>query len=38
MTDFRNRNVLITGAASGIGRLMPLEIAAKGGQQPMPAT
>jgi all-trans-retinol dehydrogenase (NAD+) len=32
MTDFRNRRVLITGAASGIGRLMALAIAAKGGR------
>ena len=32
MTDFRNRKVLITGAASGIGRLMALKIAGKGGR------
>ena len=32
MTDFKNRNVLITGAASGIGRLLALRIAAKGGR------
>lgn len=32
MTDFRNRKVLITGAASGIGRLLALRIAARGGR------
>ncbi|MBX3646801.1 MAG: SDR family NAD(P)-dependent oxidoreductase, partial [Rhodocyclaceae bacterium] len=32
MTDFRDRRVLITGAASGIGRLMALRIAARGGR------
>lgn len=32
MTVFNGRNVLITGAASGIGRLMALRIAAKGGR------
>ncbi len=32
MTDFRDRRVLITGAASGIGRLMALRIAEKGGR------
>ena len=32
MTDFRNRKVLITGAASGIGHLLALRIAARGGR------
>ena len=32
MTDFNNRRVLITGAASGIGHLLALRIAAKGGR------
>lgn len=32
MTDFANKNVLITGAACGIGRLMSLQIAALGGR------
>lgn len=32
MTDFANRKVLITGAASGIGRLMALKMAEKGGR------
>jgi all-trans-retinol dehydrogenase (NAD+) len=32
MTDFRNRRVLITGAASGIGRLLALRIAARSGR------
>lgn len=32
MTDFKNRKVLITGAASGIGHLLALRIAAKGGR------
>ena len=31
MTDFKGKNVLITGAASGIGRLMAARIAAQGG-------
>lgn len=31
MTAFRDKNVLITGAASGIGRLMAFRIAAEGG-------
>ncbi len=30
MSDFQNRNILITGAASGIGRLMALEFARGG--------
>ncbi len=32
MTDFRDKNVLITGAASGIGRLLAERIAAGGGR------
>jgi len=32
MTSFKNKNVLITGAASGIGRLMALAIAKEGGK------
>lgn len=32
MTDFAGRNVLVTGAASGIGRLMSSRIAALGGR------
>jgi all-trans-retinol dehydrogenase (NAD+) len=32
MTDFNAKNVLITGAASGIGRLMAAKIAAQGGR------
>jgi all-trans-retinol dehydrogenase (NAD+) len=32
MTDFRDRTVLITGAASGLGRLMARRIAAEGGR------
>lgn len=32
MSEFQNRRVLITGAASGIGRLMALRIAARGGR------
>ncbi len=32
MTDFRDRNVLITGAASGIGRLLAERMAAGGGR------
>ena len=32
MTDFNNKKVLITGSASGIGRLMALRIAARGGR------
>lgn len=32
MTDFTGKNVLITGAASGIGRLMAAKIAALGGR------
>lgn len=32
MSEFQNRRVLITGAANGIGRLMALRIAAKGGR------
>jgi all-trans-retinol dehydrogenase (NAD+) len=32
MTDFRGKNVLITGAASGIGRLLTEKIADQGGQ------
>jgi all-trans-retinol dehydrogenase (NAD+) len=32
MTDFSDRNVLITGAASGIGRLMAMRIARRGGR------
>ncbi len=32
MTDFNGKNVLITGAASGIGRLMAVRIAALGGR------
>lgn len=31
MTDFKNKNVLITGAASGIGRMMAEKIAGLGG-------
>ncbi|MBE7459411.1 MAG: SDR family oxidoreductase [Zoogloeaceae bacterium] len=32
MSEFQSRRVLITGAASGIGRLMALRIAARGGR------
>jgi NADP-dependent 3-hydroxy acid dehydrogenase YdfG len=32
MTDLKDKNVLITGAASGIGRLMAMKIAALGGR------
>src|SRR5262245_15709850 len=32
MSDFRDRNVLITGAASGLGLLMARRIAAEGGR------
>jgi all-trans-retinol dehydrogenase (NAD+) len=32
MTDFKNKTVLITGAASGIGRLMAQKVAARGGE------
>jgi all-trans-retinol dehydrogenase (NAD+) len=32
MTDFSGKNVLITGAAGGIGRLMAVKIAAQGGR------
>ena len=31
MTKFKHKNILITGGASGIGRLMGMEMASKGG-------